>query len=75
LKNGFFHERPNDYDIEVAEDMVSVVGARRINWHVCTPRFEGLQLVADVAWNGKTYVAVPFTWGADTGWRIVRVKS
>jgi hypothetical protein len=31
-KNGFYHERPTDSDIAVAEHMVPIVGAMSINW-------------------------------------------
>ena len=77
-KNGFYHERPNDYDISVAEHMISEVGARQINWHVQNASWDGMKSVADVEWPGKpekTFVAVRYTCGADHYWRIERLKK
>ena len=72
MKNGFFHERPDDYDIYVAKSMVSLVGQASINWHVQNVRLEGFDLYADVAFNGKVYTAIRKDRGADHFWTIVR---
>lgn len=74
MKNGFFHDRPNDHDIYVVEALRGeFAGAASINWRVQNSRVEGGELVADVEYNGKTYKAVRQERGADHYWEIYAV--
>lgn len=72
-KNGFFHERPDDYDIDVAPNMREVVGSALINWHVINARYQGSDVIADVEWNGHTYTAKDCRrdGAADALWTII----
>lgn len=73
MKNGFFHERPNDYDIYVDESMVPIVGHESINGHVQNTRQSGHDFIADVEVDGQTtYMVVRQEHGADHFWMIVR---
>lgn len=57
-KNGFFHERPDDYDIRVSPEMQKIVGAKSINWHIKTTHYtRDFEIYAIVEWEGKTYKA------------------
>lgn len=71
MQNGFFHERPTDYDIYVADNMVAQVGAKQINWHVenATTTMDGI--FATVSWNNNIYTAILRTFGADHYWMII----
>ena len=71
-KNGFFHERPDDYDIYVSPHMVDKVGSNRINWHVTNARNDARDIIADVYWKKTFFTAVLQTWGADRYWTIIR---
>lgn len=76
-KNGFFHERPNDYDIYVDVCMVAIVGSQQINWYVDNARCEGFDWIDDVQWEGKIYIAKDCRreGAADVVWTIIREKS
>lgn len=75
-KNGFYHERPDDYDIWVAPHMVPLVGTDSVNGHVTNHRYDNeWNRIADVEVNGRRYIAKSINpWGgADHYWQIERV--